>query len=285
MAIIPKLTYLTSFTQSEKMLADYILSHQNEAIHLSSRELAAKSYTSVSTVYRVCDKLGLNGFNELKLLLAREKEKPSLQPLDYDAPFSMNATDYEIMDSMKNLYLQTVEETQSLLDLQDVHKAVVLLDEAKVVNIYTAENNRASAIAFATKMQRAGRRVQVLCGVYEQQMESIHSIPGTVAIILSYAGRNQELKSIVPFLKKQNTRIILISSLLDQSFEKYADVHLYLCSRESTAYTKIMTAYSLTISSSYVFDVLYSILYRRNADDFQQEIGREFEGIRQIMDV
>ena len=61
----PDLTFL------ESELAHYILGHRNEVIQQDLQTLSRSSYTSRSTILRLCKKLGYRGFNELKIQLAK----------------------------------------------------------------------------------------------------------------------------------------------------------------------------------------------------------------------
>lgn len=270
--IISKLKYADNWTQSEKHLVRYILDHQKEVTNMSSRKLAEKAGTSISTVYRVCDKLDLNGFNDLKLLLVQEGEPASTIPTDYNIPFREDATDYEIMQAIQNIYLQTVSETMSLMDLATLHQAAMVIDKADQLNLYTCISNRQPLEHFKHKCLRLGKKVQLLTNAFEQQLAAFASDENTVSILLSYAGLNAELTDLMPELIRRKGKLIVISSMLDHTFADHADYHFYLCSREKPEVDKI-APFSLNISASYILDVLYSVLYRRHYEAYQERMN------------
>ena len=61
----------------KKDVAEYILSHLDQISELSAGELAKASYTSKATVVRLSQKLGLNGFQDLKITLTAEINQKS----------------------------------------------------------------------------------------------------------------------------------------------------------------------------------------------------------------
>lgn len=272
MAIITKLEYLPNLTNTERKLANYILDNTHEVISMPLEELSLKSTTSIATIYRLCSKLDINGYNELRFLLAKEADSPTCNAIDFNVPFKKNDTDYEVMSSLEQLYTQTISETKNLLDLNTLRNCTNLLDRAHRINIYTSSNNVQIAENFQYKMSYIDKIVSVLTINYQQELEAIKTNENTVSIILSYSGKNKDLLRIIQLLKKKNRTIILISSILDNTFDKYSDFHLYLCPREDCFKGRIST-FSSHISAQYVMDILFSLIFKKNYDENHQYIG------------
>lgn len=58
------------FAQSDKKLADYLLSQPDRARHLSSQQLAGEAGVSQSSVVKFAQKIGYKGFPALKLAIS-----------------------------------------------------------------------------------------------------------------------------------------------------------------------------------------------------------------------
>ena len=58
-------------TRSGKKLADYIFANTHDAQYLSISSLAENSGVSEASITRFCRSLGLSGYNDLKLELAK----------------------------------------------------------------------------------------------------------------------------------------------------------------------------------------------------------------------
>lgn len=60
--MISKLINIKSLTPNEEILNEYILKNINDIIYMTIYELSEKTYTSVSTIVRYCQKLDVSGF-------------------------------------------------------------------------------------------------------------------------------------------------------------------------------------------------------------------------------
>ena len=67
MRLLRKMQEPERFSPAEQNMINYILSHKREMAELSIRELAEKTYSSPAGIFRLCQKLGLKGYNEFKL--------------------------------------------------------------------------------------------------------------------------------------------------------------------------------------------------------------------------
>ena len=70
--VLERLKAREGFTHQETAVADYILDQIESIQSMSSEELAKASYTSKATVVRLCKKVGMAGYQELKLQLVSE---------------------------------------------------------------------------------------------------------------------------------------------------------------------------------------------------------------------
>ena len=67
---------------TDMVLVKYILNNRNQMRHISIHDLAKKCCVSSTTVVRFAQKLGFDGFSDLKALLKRESSVQEIQPQD-----------------------------------------------------------------------------------------------------------------------------------------------------------------------------------------------------------
>ena len=80
--LIEQLQNTTQLTKNEKCVAEYILTHLNDIEQMNSNQLAKASFTSKSTIVRLCQKLGLSGYQEFRLKpIAEINQKQRLDTL------------------------------------------------------------------------------------------------------------------------------------------------------------------------------------------------------------
>ena len=66
MSVFTKLTDGIGFTDAEKKIADYLLTNQAAIESLTISRLTQATYTSNASIMRLCKKLGVQGFRELR---------------------------------------------------------------------------------------------------------------------------------------------------------------------------------------------------------------------------
>lgn len=107
--LLEKLQEHKNFTAHEKDVAEYILSHLDQISELSAGELAKASYTSKATVVRLSQKLGLNGFQDLKITLTAEiNQKKRIDQLLANEPVTAESTYDDIVKTLPALYDKAV---------------------------------------------------------------------------------------------------------------------------------------------------------------------------------
>ncbi|WP_458125721.1 MurR/RpiR family transcriptional regulator [Paenibacillus sp. Z3-2] len=68
--LLQKLKYASQLTAQEKHIVDYILNNPEVVFDSTAHELAQQTYTSSSTIVRLCKKLGTKGYPDFQLKLA-----------------------------------------------------------------------------------------------------------------------------------------------------------------------------------------------------------------------
>ena len=56
MSLLSTIEYQNGFSDLEKKIADYLIEHKEDVIHMNLKELAEATYTSTATISRFCKK-------------------------------------------------------------------------------------------------------------------------------------------------------------------------------------------------------------------------------------
>ena len=135
MDLFTKIKAMNSFTESEQTFIDFIFNHPYDVIQLNLQQLSKTS--SISTIYRVIEKLEINGLNQLKLQISESlKNNENLKNIDYNYPFQKTNTHYQILTQMLELYDQTLKNTINLIDLDVLLHTVQALKKANNIYIF-----------------------------------------------------------------------------------------------------------------------------------------------------
>ncbi len=243
-------------TPTEAQLARSVLALGERVQSLSIKELAAASATSIATVHRLCKKLGLEGYKELKVALARATAKgQGADEVDFDFPFEAGWEPARVAAGLKSLYASAIDETLEVLDMDELARAADLIRRAAVVDVYTESHNLYPAQMFVDRLLSAGR--QATC--HENQERKIRcaltSDETHVALLISYSGVNQLYDQALPLLANNGVPMILIGAPMAKERIPGLDAYLLVGDSESTLHR--ITQFASHISVQYVLDTLY----------------------------
>ena len=259
----------THFSPSETVIIDYILQKGLEIKDMTISQIAQQTYTSAPLFVRIAKKLGYDGWNELKEAYLKELEYLYLnQQVDANIPFVINDDMMTIANNLCILERETIQDTYSLLRHDDLQKAMRLLRDCQVIDVYGRKQNIDIARSFQSRMYILKQHVQ-LCSLSDE-LDSTYLLSdhNHCAIIVSYSGHAPCIQLLIQTLKKKGTSIIAITNIEENYLSQMADVTLKMSSRE-LIYTKIAD-YASSLSLKYLFDLLYSCLfsihYKQNLD-------------------
>ena len=158
-----KLENIQNITESENKIVQYILTHPDTVMVMSIKELSEACYVSTSAIYRLCDKLGVDGYNDFKIRLSHSllEYTQKKETVDYNFPFKENQTQYQVLSSLKENYEQTLLSTFDLFETDEIRRVVSKMEKAKHITVYTSANNIFFAQSFKMQMQEIGVRIDV----------------------------------------------------------------------------------------------------------------------------
>ena len=263
MNLFTKIKAMNSFTESEQTFIDFIFNHPYDVIQLNLQQLSKTSYVSISTIYRVMEKLEINGLNQLKLQISESlKNNENLKNIDYNYPFQKTNTHYQILTQMLELYDQTLKNTINLIDLDVLLHTVQALKKANNIYIFPSIGNYFMAESFQQNMLEIGVKVDVIKEAYYQHWHVQLCNENDIVMLISYAGRTPQIMDIVHDLNKKNIPIILISSTIHTPIDQFAKYHLYFSSYEDSE--EKIASFSSRISLQYLLDCIYACYFNRD---------------------
>lgn len=243
---------LDKLSNYEQIIAKYILQHPQQVLSMNSKELSMKCAVSQATVYRLCDKLGISGFSELKIKISAYMDDylKNNQEFDFDFPIKQFQTHYEIIGKIKEDYQKTINITADMFNLDELRLVITEMKKAKQVDIYTSAGNIYFALNFKFQMQEIGVNVNVPIDEYQQRLLAASGDNNHFAIIISFQGRGI-LSNILPkILKEKQTKMLLISAY-GYNFKNFdPDYYLFINNHEN--HYKKISSFSL-VCQFYLF--------------------------------
>lgn len=250
-----------SMTPLESEIASYILNNKDAITKLKIQELADILFISKSAIHRFVKKIGFNGFNDLKVSIAKENadllENNSYINVNY--PFQAKDNPRQIAFKLLELYEKAIKDTFEYVDLDQIKAVSQLIDSADVIDVYTHAHNSNIAENFQDKMLTIGRSVNCPSSFYNQRLTVLASDQKHVAIILSYSGKATFILPIVKKLYEKGVKVIQIGKAGSNYYSQYVTYHLSISESENNR--DRMSQFSSHIAMQYIMDVLYGCIY------------------------
>lgn len=108
MTLDKKITLYENLTPVEVRIGNYIMNHKEVILNSTIQNLEKEVFVSKPAIHRFCKKIGLNGFNDLKVELAKEEKMEEKNWVDANVPFYEKDQSKEIANKLMDLYKSTI---------------------------------------------------------------------------------------------------------------------------------------------------------------------------------
>ena len=262
-----------SLTASEKKVADYVLTHQQETQFLSISELAEDCEVAEATVSRFCRRLGYKGYNVFKLAVANA----STQHKPWNNPLSGEVEESDSLDDIsRKIYgaeVETLSQTMELLNMHAVKEAADLLEKAQRVLCMGQGGSMLIANEAAHLFSTVCNKFIAVPDSHLQAMAAASADPEDVILFFSYSGSTKAMMHTLKHGEKRGTHVILVTRFPNSPGTDFADVVLQCGSNQNPLQSGSVPA---RIAQLYLLDVLFSEVTRRHiaeCRDFRTRIA------------
>ena len=170
---------------SERNIAEWVLKNFEEIINLSIHELAVKCNCGEATIVRFSKRLGLSGYQELKLKIAQESANTAAAGV---MGIELGDSCYEIFNKRMHEIAVALENTKNVLDPTMIEKAAKHIQTARRIVIFGLGNSASVAVDAQHKFLRAGLDAVAYHDNHMQAIAASHLHKGDVAIGISHSG-------------------------------------------------------------------------------------------------
>ena len=221
--------------RSERKVADYVLEHADEIIHSSVTELAQTLEVSESTIVRFCQRLDYQGYQEFKILLARDLGTPFRDTYE-----TITAQDDVVTVVRKTFQIsvQALNDTLSVLNPDHVKSATNLLVQACHVYIFGCGGSGGIACVAGQKLLRLGLPCTVCTDPHTQTLLAGMATDQDVVIGISYSGYNEDVVRAMRVARERHVKTIAITNYLTSPAAKLADVLLVTGAAETPLFSE-----------------------------------------------
>ncbi len=257
---------LPNLRPAERRVAEAVLADPAQVSESSITTVARQCQTSETTVLRFCRALGLAGYPELRIALARAAQwEESDQASGSPVTGVITKTDSlaEVVAKVTHADARSVEDTGAALDLDALESAVSALASAGRVDVYGTGASALVGHDLQLKLHRIGS-VAFLWSEHHQALASAALLgPHDVAIGISHTGTTTEVLDALRLARERGATTIGVTNFAGSDIAEHSDHLLTTAARETTFRSGAMSS---RIAQLAVVDCLFSGVAQRSYD-------------------
>jgi len=263
--------------KSEQKVADYVLQHANDVIHMRIVDLATEANVSEPTVVRFCRALNFDGFQDFKLTLAQ-----GLASNTNFEQFSLNSKDTvtefkeKIFDSMIGNLLNIKEQ----LDTETIEDAIDSLAKARRVEFYGFGASAPVCTDAAHKFHRLKVSSTSYSDPHMQAISAVSLDDRDVVVAISQTGRTKDLLHTVKLVKETGTTVISLCPS-DTPLANLASIPIHIDLEEDKDLSTLMSSRVLHLVVIDVLAVGVAMKLGPGLIDHLKTIKRSLRSLRQ----
>ncbi|KFL32231.1 RpiR family transcriptional regulator [Devosia riboflavina] len=257
---------IESMTQADRQIARFILDHPEEMLAMSSAALAEATGRSQSSVVKFSQKLGYEGYQQLKLDVNKAKAQ------EFHAPAgvihgTIDASDsyMTILQKLIGSKLLSMRETSAVNTEATIDSALDALMSARRIQLAGVGASSLVARDFSYKLLKLGRTVLVDSDSHIQISNASALNDQDLIIALSHSGRSMETLRIAELAKKRGATLLSVTGLQPNPLLDIADISLFTVADEERVRSSAITSRDAQLMLT---DMLFILLLRRQADAY-----------------
>lgn len=264
---------LPSLPEQEWRVGDYVLRHPHEAVGMSITALAEACGVSNTTVSRFCRRIGLHGYRAFRISLARESGSPENLIYVEVVPEDTLAS---VAQKIFATNIQTLRETQQLLDMDVLGPVVEALLHAGRVDIYATGGAAVAAQELHFKCMQLGLNASAFMDSQMQMMSAATLGAGDVGIGISHSGMQWQVVEALAKVKAAGGTTVAMTSYPGSPVARTADLVLVTASPRTAI---VYAPPSVRNAQLALVDLLYEAMLMKGQETARDKMARVAQAI------
>ncbi|MEW6424745.1 MAG: MurR/RpiR family transcriptional regulator [Bacillota bacterium] len=220
-----------SLRPAEARVAEWIMNNPGEILHMSITELAEKCEVAEATVVRLCKKLGYNGFQEIKISLARDLVEPIKSIHEEVLPTDdLRTMGYKVFHSA----MESLSDTLKILDYGELDRAIRAIASAQKIDFYGVGTSGFVALDAHHKMFKTGLVSAAYNDPHLQIISAGFLSDRDVAVGISHSGSTKDVIESLKVAKNAGATTVCITTFMKSPITRVSDIKLVVAARETT---------------------------------------------------
>lgn len=259
---------LPTLAESERAVGRLVLDQPAEIARVGISELARRAGTSATTVTRFCRSIGLNGYQELRLLLAvagyKQEAAGRQLPIGAEAEIAADDPLPAITRKIALASQQAIQDTFETFDLSALAGAVESIASARKVDIYGVGSSDVVVADLHHKLSHLGLIAVAYSDVHRSIASAAHLSKGDVAIGVSHSGQTPEVLDPMRVARDKGAVTIAVTNYPRSRLAEQVDIVLASAGQEDVLFRTGATV--SRIAQLYVTDCLFVALAQHRGE-------------------
>lgn len=244
-----------SMSATERSVSDYLLDHQEDVIGLSIHQLAEKTFSSPSTVIRMCQRIGFAGYKDFRQSVTCEVAVRRISHQQERGEITQSDSLDDIVDKVTYRNIMSLEDTKNLIDTDTLQVCVELVRDARTVLLFGLGESLSAVQDLNLKLLRINKPCVVNDDWRAQLLQAKNAGSDDLGIVVSCSGETAEVIECMKALREQGTPIVAITRHVPSPVSSLADYRLYSINGEASINNE---AISSRMSQLNLIDILFT---------------------------
>lgn len=263
--------YRDSISPTERTVADYLLDHPESAMECGVHELAKRTFSSASTIIRMCRRIGFDGYKDFRRAVTYEAALRRHNEEEERKEITFSDSMEEIIEKITEKNIVSLEDTRSLLDPKSLEQCVEIICRSRTVLLFGLGASLLAAKDLYLKFLRLNKASVINEDWHAQLLMARNSTGEDVGLVFSYSGETVEVLTCMQALKENRTPVIAITRFSASPVAELADHNIYIAANESIFRSGAMSS---RLSQLNVVDILYTAFANRDYEASLSQLSR-----------
>ncbi len=217
----------TSFTKSEKRIANFLRKNQEESAFLSAGEIARRLDLSEATLVRFARTLGFNSYPAMRSVLQQNFRQRVTHSARLRGRLDEMREGGDIFERTTATEIDYLTQALESIDRKEMNKAVKLMHSHQRIFVFGLGPSVSLVDLMEIRLHRFGKQVVPLKTSGREMLEPLLQLSkNDLLFVICFFDQNPALNLILDYGKKVGCPIIMLTDTLDVLLGDKADVML-----------------------------------------------------------
>jgi DNA-binding MurR/RpiR family transcriptional regulator len=220
----PLLVYLKgilpSLNGTDRLIADCVLADPEKVITSSIAQLKENCGASVGAIVAFCRRMGLDGFADFKIALARDLAQSGL-------PAGQAQANGSLLEKVFQVHARSLTETLQANPVAQFERIALAIDKARRIELFSIGLSYPVAYTAYCKFLLLGLPASAHFDSHLQLIAATQLAKGDIAIGISLSGTTRETVECLEIAKAQGATTIGLTNAMKSPITTHSDFCLY----------------------------------------------------------